>query len=180
NLRLPAGADAKLNKGRERWMVYQIVLGAALSGAGRFDDAARELRDTLERNRDWNANIDLQWSALHLLTAALSAQGKYEEASHAGKEALDLAVQSSGPGVHSRVLLAVAARDYAESVAHWKLASPDDRTAAVQSLDTCCSGLDERYGVLAGALLEWPPKTAETASIRNMLSNSKESMGQTH
>jgi tetratricopeptide (TPR) repeat protein len=177
NLRLSAGADAKLSKGRERWMVYQVVLGAALSGAGRFDEAARELRDTLARNRDWNANVDIQWSALHLLTTALAAQGKYEEASHAGREALQLAVQSSGPGAHSRVLMAVAARDYAASVAHWKLASPDERTAALHALDGCCSRIDERYGVLAGALLEWPPKTAEMASIRNMLTKSKESMG---
>ncbi len=60
NLRLTAGAEARLNKGRERTMVNQITLGAALLGARRFRDAVRELREALESNRDWNANFDLR------------------------------------------------------------------------------------------------------------------------
>src|SRR5262249_39423473 len=54
NLRLAPGADGNTLKGRERTMVYRATLGAALLGAGRFDDAIREMRDTLLRNADWN------------------------------------------------------------------------------------------------------------------------------
>jgi tetratricopeptide (TPR) repeat protein len=53
NLRLTAGAEASLDKGRERVLVNRITLGAALLGGRRFADAVRELRETLESNRDW-------------------------------------------------------------------------------------------------------------------------------
>ena len=77
NLHVPPGADAKLFKGRERTIVHQITMGAALLGTKRFLDAEKELRDTLASNRDWHPNDDLRWSALHLLSAALTAQRKF-------------------------------------------------------------------------------------------------------
>jgi serine/threonine protein kinase len=170
NLRLAKGADAKLSKGHERSMVNRITLGAALAGARRFDDAARELNDTLQQNRrEWIANYDLQWSALHLLARILEAQGKYEEEVNTAREAMKFTVRPSPREAHLRTLNAIAARDLAFAVAHWKNASPDARAEALEELDAA-DGLDERYAVLVGALIESPPKASEVASIRSMLS----------
>jgi predicted Zn-dependent protease len=170
NLRLAKGADAKLNKGHERSMVNQITLGAALSGDRRFDDAARELNDTIQQNRrEWNANFDLVWSALHLLARTLEAQGKYEEEVNTAREAMKFTGEPTAKEVHLRVLRAIAARDFASAMAHWKNAGPDARAEALQALHAS-DGLDERYAVLVGALIESPPKAAEVASIRGMLS----------
>src|SRR5262249_51909747 len=121
NLRLPAVADAKLSKGRERTMVNRITLGQALLGARRYADAAREVRETLESNRDWNANYDLRWSALHLLARALEAQGNFEEAAAAARDALKFGVaQGNGSSYFMQVVRGVAARDYAAAAAQWK------------------------------------------------------------
>jgi hypothetical protein len=75
-------------------------------------------------------------------------------------------------GMNLSVLRAVAARDFAFAVAHWKSAGPDVRAEALQALHAC-EGLDERYAVFAGALIESPPKASEVASLRGMLSVSK-------
>ncbi len=47
NLHLAQGADAKLVKGHERSMVNHLTFGAALFGAGRYAEAAREVSGTL-------------------------------------------------------------------------------------------------------------------------------------
>jgi tRNA A-37 threonylcarbamoyl transferase component Bud32/tetratricopeptide (TPR) repeat protein len=170
NLALPPAKDATLQKGRERTMVYQINLGAALVGAKHFADAERELRQTLARNRDWNANLDLQWSAMHLLAAALEAQGRYEEAVTVAASAEKLANQAA-PGTEfwARVIRAIAARDYATAVSLSKGSSPEQCAAARRSLDDALSGVDKRYGVLAGALLEYPPQAEEQFSLEKAL-----------
>src|SRR5262249_501898 len=80
NLRLPASSEASVVKGRERSMVYHLMLGAALLDVGRFDAAIRQMRDTLRQNSDWNANLDLRWSALHVIARALEAQGRFDDA----------------------------------------------------------------------------------------------------
>jgi len=170
NLGLPPGKDARLPKGRERTMVYQITLGAALNGAKRFVDAERELRQTLAGNRDWNANLDLQWSAMHLLTLALEAQGKYGEAAAAARDAAKLAEQAAPGGEYSpRVLRAIAARDTAATVALWKGSTPDQCSAAQRSLDVALAGMQKRQGVLVGALLEYPPQPDEQAALEKTL-----------
>lgn len=170
NLRLSKGADAKLFKGHERAMVNRISLGAALLGDRRFDDAARELNDTVQQNRrEWNVNFDLLWSALHLLTRVCEVQGKYEEEVKTAREAMQASGSPSQRGLNLSVLRAIAGRDFAFAVAHWKNAGPDVRTEALQAL-RASDGLDERYAVLAGALIESPPKASEIAAIRGMLS----------
>ena len=173
NLRLSQGADAKLFKGHERAMVNQITLGAALLGARRFDDAARELNDTVRQNRrEWNVNFDLAWSAMHLRSRTLEAQGKYEEEVNSAREAMGSTGVPSQQGMNVSVVRAVAARDFAFAAAHWKSAGPDVRAEALQALHAC-DGLDERYAVLAGALIECPPKASEVASLRGLLAVSK-------
>ena len=44
------------------------------------------MRETLETNRDWDANPDLVWSALNVLAETLEAQGKYQEEATVAKE----------------------------------------------------------------------------------------------
>ncbi len=67
-----------------------------------------------------------------------------------------------------RTTRAIAARDFASAVSHWKNAGPDARTEALHALEAC-EGLDDRYAVLAGALIELPPSSSEIASIRARL-----------
>src|SRR5262249_734447 len=103
NLSLAQGADAKLVKGLERSMVNRLTFGAALLGAGRFADAVRDLNATLQQNRrEWNPNIDLVWNALHLLTRALEAQGKSEEAVNAAQEAMKFNAPPSARDINNR------------------------------------------------------------------------------
>jgi serine/threonine protein kinase len=170
NLRLTAGAEASLNKGRERTMVNQITLGAALLGDRRIADAVREFREALESNRDWNANYDLRWSALHLLARAFEAQGRFEEAVSAAKTAMKFAVlENGGQGFSTQVIRATAARDYASAVAGWKGSSQEERVDALRALDAYCSRPGRPGGVIAGALIEWLPTPEEVASIRARL-----------
>ena len=170
NLALPAVKDAALPKGRERTMVYHITMGAALLGAKRFADAEGELRQTLAHNRDWNANLDLEWSAMHLLTAVLEAQARYEEAVAVARKACKLADQAvHGQEFYARVLRAIAARDYASAVAAWKGSSPEQCATARRSLTDSVAGLDRGHGVLVGALLEYPPEPGEQASLEHAL-----------
>jgi tetratricopeptide (TPR) repeat protein len=170
NLALPAVRDAALPKGRERTMVYHITMGAALLGAKRFADAERELRQTLAHNRDWNANLDLEWSAMHLLTAVLEGQARYEEAVAVARKACKLADQAvHGQEFYARVLRAIAARDYASAVAAWKGSSPEQCVTARRSLTDSVAGLDRGHGVLVGALLEYPPEPGDQASIEHAL-----------
>jgi hypothetical protein len=151
-------------------MVYQITMGAALLGAKRFADAERELRQTLAHNRDWNANLDLEWSAMHLLTAVLEAQARDEEAVAVARKACKLADQAvQGQELYARVLRAIAARDYASAVAAWKGSSPEQCATARRSLADSVVGLDRGHGVLVGALLEYPPEPGEQASLEHAL-----------
>jgi tetratricopeptide (TPR) repeat protein len=168
NLRLPRGPDAGLNKGREREMVYRVTFGAALLDAGRFDDAVREMRDTLRRNSDWNANYDLRWSALHVLVRALEAQGKFDEAVVPAREAWRFLKEQGLAGYSGRVSAAIAARDLASAVARARDAGPAERAAALEAL-TACDNLDSRYAVLTGALLETPPPPSELLALRKLL-----------
>ena len=170
NLRVSVGADARLNKGRERNMVNQITLGGALLGARRFPDAARELRQTLESNQDWNANSDLRWSALHLAARALESQGKFEEAAAAAKESMKFADLEQTEGDFSRqVIRALAARDYASAVSRSKGSSPEQRAEALRALEKYCSQPNRAGGVIAGALIEWFPTADDVRSIRERL-----------
>jgi len=159
-----------LNKGRERNMVNQITLGGALIGARRFPDAARELRQTLESNQDWNANFDLRWSALHLAARAFESQGKFEEAAAAAKESMKFADLEQTEGDFSRqVIRALAARDYASAVSRSKGSSPEQRAEALRVLEKYCSQPNRAGGVIAGALIEWFPAADDVASIRDRL-----------
>jgi serine/threonine protein kinase len=170
NLHLSAGAESRLNKGRERAMVNRITLGATLLGARRFAEAENELRETLEENRDWNANYDLRWSALHLLSRAQEAQSKFEEAVVSAKDGMKFA---RGIGLSDafsgRVILAVAARDYASAVALWNGSGAEQRAGARSQLDLHCSGPYEPGGVFTGALIESLPRPEEVAAIRARL-----------
>jgi tetratricopeptide (TPR) repeat protein len=168
NVRLRPGADAKSNKGRERSMVYGIGLGSALLSAGRIEDAARQLHAVLERNRDWDANADLRWSALHLLEQALEKQHRNHEAMEAAREERQAAKDSgeSDRGFCVRVLRAIAARDYASAIAHDSIPL---HAEAVRDLDRYATGVDDRYGALAGALIAWAPKAAEIKGLRKRL-----------
>lgn len=149
----------------------QITLGGALLGTGRFADAVRELRQTLESNRDWNANHDLQWSALHLLARALESQGEFEKAVAAAKESMKFAgLKDTRAGFFNQVIRALAARDYASAVSGWKGSSPEHRAEAPRMLEAYCSGAPNRAGgVIAGALIEWLPAEDEVTSIRSRL-----------
>ncbi|HKE27413.1 MAG TPA: serine/threonine-protein kinase [Bryobacteraceae bacterium] len=171
NLRLPVGADARTNRGRERALVYRIALGAALIGAKQFNAAERHLRETLSQNEDWHVNHDLLWSTYHLLTKALEAQKKRHNALSASKTGLKMAVFSPEQGLSSQVMRAIAARDYAFAVAHWSASSDADHTAALRALDQYCSAPDHRYGILAVTLLETMPAPDEIGAIRKMLEN---------
>ncbi len=170
NLALPPAKDARLDKGRERTLVYHIDFGAALLGAKRLGDAEREMRQTLARNRDWDANTDLQWSALHILTEALNGQGKFQEAISSARDAQKLFNRIPGDAFYARVMRAIAARDYASAVASWQGSSAEQCAAARQALDGALAGLDRRHAVLAGALLEFPPGAEEQASLDKALS----------
>jgi tetratricopeptide (TPR) repeat protein len=170
NLRLTAGAEASLAKGRERILVNRITLGATLLGDRRFADAARELRQTLESNQDWNANYDLRWSALHLVARAFESQGKFEEAAAAAKESMKFAdLEETEGGFSRQVIRALAARDYASAVSRSKGSSLKERSEALRALETCCSQPNRAGGVIAGALIEWFPTADDVASIRDRL-----------
>jgi tetratricopeptide (TPR) repeat protein len=170
NLHLTAGAEASLDKGRERILVNRITLGAALLGGRRFADAERELRETLASNRDWKANPDLWWSALHLLARALEAQGKFEDAVSTAKEATKFAdMEDTGGGFATRMLRALAARDYASAVAGWTGSSPEQRRDALRLIEMHGSRSGPPGGVLLGPLIEWFPAAEEVAAIRDRL-----------
>jgi hypothetical protein len=163
---LPEVKDSALAKGRERTLVYEVTLGAALLGAKRYVDAERELRETLARNRDWNANWDLVWSTMHLLTEALEAQAKYAEEVAIARDARKLVDQSAlGTEFYIHVMRAIAARDYASAMTHWNGATPDQCSAAIRAIGDALSGVDRRHGVLVGALLEFPPQAEEEAAL---------------
>src|SRR5262249_43682142 len=134
NLRLPPGADGDTSKGRTRTMVYRITLGATLLGAGRFDDAIREMRDTLRPNADCSANYDLRWSVLQAIARPLEAQGKFDDALAPAREARKSTKEQGFVGCSGRTLLALAARDFAAAVAHAKTATSADRAAALEAL----------------------------------------------
>ena len=170
NLHLAQGPDAKLVKGHERSMVNRLTFGAALLGARRFGEAAREMNNTLQENRrEWNVNVDLIWSALHLLTRTLEAQGKYEDAANAARDEMKSAGAPAAKEFNVRITRAIAARDFASAVSHWQAADPAARAEAIEALKAS-EGLDDRYAVLAGALIESPPPASEIASIRARLS----------
>jgi hypothetical protein len=169
NMRLPIGADARTNRGRERALVYRIALGAALIGAKRFNTAEQHLRETLSQNEDWKVNHDLLWCTYHLLTKTLEAQEKRHEAVSASETGLKMAVYAPEQGLSSQVMRAIAARDYGFAVAHWPGSSDSDRVAARRALDQYCSGPDYRYGILAVTLLETMPARDEIGAIRKML-----------
>jgi hypothetical protein len=99
----------------------------------------------------------------------LISQGRYGDAAAAGKESVKFAGRVPDRAFSDRAIKAIAARDYAFAVTRWSGASPEQRAEARQELDTCCTGLDERYSVLAGALIVWAPKADEVASIRRLL-----------
>ena len=164
--RVAAGADAGLHRARERLMVRQITLGAALLGAGRLDEGVRQLRETLDRNRDWDVNWDLVWSALHLLAVTFEKTGNYQEELTVAKEETKYVLQD--PSNNLRIMAVITMRDYAAAVAHWKDATPNDRAKALQGLETS-NGLDARYAGLTGALLERPPTAADLTEIRALL-----------
>jgi tetratricopeptide (TPR) repeat protein len=168
NLHLPPGADASLEKGRERAMVNRVTLGAVLLDGGRFEDALREMRDTLRQNSDWNANYDLRWSALHIIVLALEAQGRFDDALEPARDARRFVNEQDPLGYSSRVGIAIAARDFAAAVARANIATPADRQAAREAL-TACDNLDQRYAVLTGALLEAPPTSSELVELRKLL-----------
>ena len=176
SLRLPGGADSKLFKGRERRLVHQITLGAALLGAKRFAAAETHLRDTLENNRDWKPNEDLRWNAMHLLAQALAAQGASGTAQGASGDELSVAAEAfqlidaqTNRGVSASVIKAIAAFDYALAVAHLKASSPAQRQQAIAALDKRTVDLKTRYPELTGALLEAPPSAADLAGVRALL-----------
>jgi tetratricopeptide (TPR) repeat protein len=168
NLHLRDGADASLQKGRERAMVYRVTLGAALLDGGRFEDALREMRGTLRQNGDWNANYDLRWSALHVMVRALEAQGRFDDALAPAREERKFAKGIGSIGYNLRIVDALAARDFAAAVAGAKTATPADRKAAREAL-TLCDNLDQRYAVFTGALLETPPTASEVVKLRKLL-----------
>ena len=149
-------------------MVYHLMLGAALLDVGRFDAAIRQMRDTLRQNSDWNANLDLRWSALHVIARALEAQGRFDDAIEPARDARKFIQQQGALGFSLRTCLALAARDFAAAVAHAKRATSADRAAALEALAEC-DNLDERYAVLTGALVETPPSFAEVAELRKLL-----------
>jgi hypothetical protein len=171
NLRLPAGADAKAKRGRERAIVYQIALGASLIGAGKYDAAERQLHETLARNEDWAVNHDLLWSIYHLLAKVLEAEERRVEAVPMSKLALARALDESEEGLCNEIMRAIAARDYAFAVAHWPDATDGDRSAAHRALDEGCSRPGNGFGILAGTLLERMPSGDEIRDIRNLLAS---------
>ena len=77
---------------------------------------------------------------------------------------------SGAPDAYAnRVILAVAARDYASAVALWNGSSAEQRAEARNQLDLHCSGPYASGGVFAGALIESLPRPEEVASIRARL-----------
>ncbi len=172
NLILRAGADAKSQRGRERGLVYQMAMSAALIGARRFGEAERQIRDVLAQNADWRPNHDLLWCVYHLLLKALLAQDKRQEAVAAGAQGLKMAVFQPQEGFCYEVLRAVAARDYAFAVAHFPGSSDADRAGARQALDQYCSKGGNRFPVLAPALFERMPEAAEIQALRKLLDKS--------
>jgi tetratricopeptide (TPR) repeat protein len=169
NLRLTAGAEASLDKGRERILVNRITMGAALLGARRFADAEQELRETLESNRDWKPNPDLSRSALHLLTRALEAQGKFEDAVSTAKEATRFSRAEDIGGFAMQMSRALAALDYGSAVAGWTGANAEQRRDALRLIEMHCSGPDQPGGVIVGPLIEWFPAARDVAPIRDRL-----------
>jgi hypothetical protein len=55
------------------------------------------------------------------------------------------------------------------AVGHWEGSTAEQRADASRALDKWTAGLDPRYAVLAGALLEAPPGSSEIAQVRKML-----------
>ncbi|HTX38407.1 MAG TPA: protein kinase [Bryobacteraceae bacterium] len=169
SVRVAAGADGALTRGRERLAVHRIVLGAALAGTGQYAAAEGELRSLLNQSRGWDLNYDLIWSTLHELARAYEAQGDFAQEFAAARQAWDAAVHIDTGFIYGRILRALAARDLASAAAHWSGATPADRVQARQLLDQWCEGLDPRRGTLVGALVTGPPAPAEVAALRKRL-----------
>lgn len=165
----PAGADGQLFKGRERRMVYGINLGSALVFSQRFAAAAQRLRAVLDGNRDWTPNLDLRWSAMHLLVLALEGEGKVAEALPVAREAWQLIDSEKDDGYSAGVRKAIAAADYARTLSRSPGAGEAEREAAWRSVEARTKGLAGRCATFTGALLEAPPSEAEVARLRRAL-----------
>jgi eukaryotic-like serine/threonine-protein kinase len=169
----PPGADAKLFKGRERRMVYGISLGGALVFSKRFAAATQRLRDVLDGNRDWSPNVDLRWSAMHLLILSLEAEGEFEEALRIAREAWHLIDPEKDNSYSAGVRKAIAAADYARTLARRPAAWAAERDVALRALQTRTRGLPSRCPTFTGALLEAPPTEAEVARLQQGLAPSR-------
>jgi tetratricopeptide (TPR) repeat protein len=169
NVRVAAGADRELTRGRERLAVHGIVLGATLAAAGRYADAEDELRSVLSQIGKWNVNADLTWSACHELALAYEAQGDFAQQFAAARQAWDATRDIDTKAIAGRIQHSLAARDLASAAAHWPAATSVDRAQARQLLDQWCTGLAPRRGTLVGALIAAPPDPAEVATLRKLL-----------
>lgn len=167
----PPGADSQLFKGRERRMVYGISLGGALVFSKQFAAATRQLRDVLKANRDWNPNLDLRWSAMHLLILALEAEGEHEEALRVAIEAWQLIDPENDSSYSAAVRKAIAAADYARTLARRPAAWAAERDAALRALESRTNGLPSRCPTFTGALLEGPPSEADIATLQRALAS---------
>lgn len=152
---------------RERALVNRIQMAAVLNAASQPEQAAKDLRDALNASSEW-APKDLRWSAMFVLSQALEKRQKPGEAVSLQKEALRLARENASPAISNRTMLALAVRDYAATISRSRDATAQERADALSALEGCCQ-LDERYGVQAGAMIEWPPKAAELDAIRKLL-----------
>ncbi len=169
----PPGADGNLFKGRERRMVYGISLGGALVHSKRFAAATQRLRDVLAGNRDWNPNLDLRWSAMHLLTLSLEAEGESEEALRVAREAWQLIDPEKDNSYSAGVRKAIAAADYARTLVRRPAALAAEREVALRALKARTSKLPSRCPTFSGALLEAPPTEAEVARLEQAFAPSR-------
>ena len=172
SLRVVAGADGALTRGRERLAVHRIVLGAALAAAGQYAGAEGELVSLLNQMHGWSLNADLSWSALHELALVYEAEGDFAQEFAVAQQAWEASRGVDPNATWGRILHCLAARDLASAAAHWPAAIPAERVQARQLLDEWCAGIDPRRGSLAGALIAAPPGAAEVAALHKLLPGS--------
>ena len=100
----------------------------------------------------------------------MEAQGKFDDAVSTAKEATKFEdMEDTGGGFSTRMLRALAARDYASAVAGWTGSSPEQRRDALRLIEMHGSRSDPPGGVLLGPLIEWFPAAEEVAAIRDRL-----------
>jgi serine/threonine protein kinase len=156
------GLNQKDNAQRQLAVANRIVFASALSTAGQFGDAERELSGLDSQD------VQVRWSIWMERGRALEGLGRWEQAGEARRQALSLALQAPGDGLSPPLMRAISVRDLARSVIRNQQVSTHDRAEVAGLLDTCC-GPGPEHPHRVGPLLLVPPQPREILTLRGAL-----------